>query len=339
MAMDTNNLERIEKYLAGRLSEKENKLFEQELHSSEGLAKETKEIAYIIHSINAVGLKRDNEKIKGIFATVSSDYKRYFTTIAAMVAVIFTFAAVVSVPTYRYVIKPIINKVLVPQREKKNNVEIPVDTIQVLPCDSLDSDSVEGLEAKPFKPSPSVVETSSQPTITGSVEKEEKVIEAKAETISIVLDTTKSVVVDTLPTKVVREEIVVEPHKPTNRIVSYSQLKNYSFGTVTARREGNNVVCSFTMCNEVEDAKIQMHSARAKDSHDRNYPAKSCLLNGQSKRIIEKWEKGKEYMIEITILDIPNEVSEFKSISFSFQSEGDSLKQNSQSIILKIDEI
>lgn len=338
--MEITNLERIEKYLAGSLSEEENREFEKELHASEDLANETKEIAYIIHSINVVGLKRDNEKIKGIYATVSSDYKRYITTIAAMVAVIFTFAAVVSVPTYRFVIKPIINKVFVPKSKGIHNINnIPSDTIRILPCDSVENDTAEILIEKPIEQILPVDEEQIEQDIKKSIEKKEEPIEEQVVAEQPIVDTIKSVSTDTLPIKIERKEVVAETPKPTNRIISYSQLKNYRFGAVTARRVGNNVVCTFMMCNEVEDAKIQMHSARAKDNHDRNYPAKSCLLNGQSKRIIEKWEKGEEYLIEITILDIPNEVSEFKSISFSFQSEGDSLKQNSQSIILKIDEI
>ena len=88
-----------------------------------------------------------------------------------------------------------------------------------------------------------------------------------------------------------------------------------------------------------EDAKIQMHSARAKDGNGKSYLAKNCLLNGQSKRIIEKWKKHEEHLVEITIENVPHEMSEFESISFSFQSEGDSLKQKSQSIILKVGEI
>lgn len=338
--METTNLERIEKYLAGSLSEEENRQFEEELHSSEELAKETKEVAYIIHSLNTIGLKRDNEKIKGIYATVSSDYKRYVTTIAAMVAVMFTFAAVVSVPTYKYVIKPIINKVFVPKPKSVNNINgVPSDTIQVLPSDSLKNDTVETTNENQIEQTLPTKEEPVKQKIENIIEKEEKAVEIQVVAEQPIVDTIKPVTTDTLPVKVERKEVVAENPKPTNRIVSYSQLRNYRFGAVTAKRDGKNVVCTFTMCNEVEHAKIQMHSARAKDNHDRNYPAKSCLLNGQSKRIIEKWEKGEEYQIEITIVDTPNEVSEFKSISFSFQSEGDSLKQNSQSIILKIDEI
>lgn len=330
MTMEAKELERIEKYLAGKLSAEENKQFEKELRESKELAEQTKKVAYIIHSVNLVGLKRDNERIRRIYASVSSDYKRFVVSIAAMLAVVLVFATVVSVPVYRHVVKPIIEKVFhsSPAPKQVPN-EIPTDTIPVLYVDSLGVDTMEA--TKILEPE----------TITPKVEEkiEKKVEKVVQQVVEEKKDTVIPVKVDTVVPIVVQKVLPQEPPKPANRIVSYSLLENYQFGTVTARREGKNVVCSFTMRNDVEDAKIQMHSARAKDGHGKNYLAKYCLLNGQNKRIIEKWKKNEEHLIEVTIVDVPNEVAEFESISFSFQSEGDSLKQKSQSIILKVGEI
>ena len=61
--METKDLDRIEKYLSGKMVPEENKLFEKELRESKDLADQTKKVAYIIHSVNVVGLKRDNERI------------------------------------------------------------------------------------------------------------------------------------------------------------------------------------------------------------------------------------------------------------------------------------
>ena len=278
--MEANVLERIERFLSGRMSAEESKQFEKELRESKELAEQTKEVAYIIHSINQVGLKRDNERIRRIYTSVSADYKRFVVSIAAMLAVVLVFATVVSVPVYQHVVKPVIEKVFhsSPTPKQASDV-VPSDTISVLKVDSLE--------------------------------------------------------VDTVVPVVTQRNIPQE----TPELVSYSLLKNYQFGDVTARREGKNVVCSFTMKNEVEDAEIQMHSARAKDGNGKNYLAKYCLLNGRNKRIVEKWKKDEEHLIEVTIVDVPEEVVEFEGISFSFQSEGDSLKQKSQSIILKVGEI
>ena len=330
MTMEANVLERIEKFLSGKMSAEESKQFEKELLESKELAEQTKTVAYIIHSVNVVGLKRDNERISRIYTSVSTDYKRFVVSIAAMLAVVLVFATVVSVPVYQHVVKPIIEKVFHSSPAPKQVPdEIPTDTIPVLAVDSLGVDTIETI-------------ISQQPeTIIPKVEKkvEPKTEEVVPKVVEEKKDTVVPMKVDTIVPVVVQKVIPQEAPKPANRIVSYSLLKNYQFGDVTARREGKNVVCSFTMQNDVEDTKIQMHSARAKDGNGKNYLAKYCLLNGENKRIMEKWKKNEEHLIEVTIVDVPNEVTEFESISFSFQSEGDSLKQKSQSIILKVGEI
>ena len=305
--METKDLDRIEKYLSGKMAPEENKLFEKELRESNDLADQTKKVAYIIHSVNVVGLKRDNERIKRIYASISSDYKRFVVSVAAMLAVVLVFAAVVSVPVYQHVVKPVIKKVF-------HSAPAPKQTPDVVSI------------VQPPKNEAPQVKIKETPKV------EQKVVEEKPDTVA-------SVKADTVVPVVVQKVLPSEPPKPVNRIVSYSLLENYEFGNVSARREGKNVVCSFTMRNVKEDAKIQMHSARAKDGNGKSYLAKNCLLNGQSKRIIEKWKKHEEHLVEITIENVPHEMSEFESISFSFQSEGDSLKQKSQSIILKVGEI
>ena len=325
--METKDLDRIEKYLSGKMAPEENKLFEKELRESNDLADQTKKVAYIIHSVNVVGLKRDNERIKRIYASVSSDYKRFVVSVAAMLAVVLVFAAVVSVPVYQHVVKPVIKKVFHSAPAPKQTPDVvPLDTISLPIVDTLDIDTMNVSIVQPPKNEAPQVKIKETPKV------EQKVVEEKPDTVA-------SVKADTVVPVVVQKVLPSEPPKPVNRIVSYSLLENYEFGYVSARREGKNVVCSFTMRNVKEDAKIQMHSARAKDGNGQSYLAKNCLLNGQSKRIIEKWKKHEEHLVEITIENVPHEMSEFESISFSFQSEGDSLKQKSQSIILKVGEI
>ena len=325
MTMDAKELKRIEKHLSGKLTIEEKEVFEKDLRRSKELAENTKMAAYIIHAINLVGLKRDNERIQRIQSSVSNDYKRYTISIAAMIAVIFTFAAVVSVPVFQYVVKPIIEKVFPSHPAPKKNLEVvPADSIVTLPIDTLVLDTI----------SPVIDE---QPQPITLVAKKEVKVKPKAE--SVITDTIVLVKVDTVVPQVVKSTPIVEVPKFANRIVSYSLLENYQFGEVTARREGKNVICSFAMWNDVEDTQIQMHSARAKDNQGKNYPAKNCLLNGKSKRIVENWIKDEKHLIEVTIVNVPEEVSEFESISFSFQSEGERLMQKSQSIILKVGEI
>ena len=323
--MDAKELERIENYLSGKLTVEENEAFEKELRNSKDLAEKTQKTAYIIHAIHIVGLKRDNERIRKVRASVSNDYKRYTISIAAMIAVIFSFAAVVSVPVYQHIVKPIIEKVFPSHPTPKKNLEIvPTDSIVALSMDTLVLDTIS-----------SVIDKQPQP-ITPAVKRE---VKDEPQIEPIIKDTIIPVKVDTVVPQVVKSTLIVEAPKSANRIVSYSLLENYQFGEVTARREGKNVICSFAMWNDVEDTQIQMHSARAKDNQGKNYPAKNCLLNGKSKRIVENWIKDEKHLIEVTIVNVPEEVSEFESISFSFQSEGERLMQKSQSIILKVGEI
>lgn len=323
--MDAKELERIENYLSGKLTVEENEAFEKELRNSKDLAEKTQKTAYIIHAIHIVGLKRDNERIHKVRASVSNDYKRYTISIAAMIAVIFSFAAVVSVPVYQHIVKPIIEKVFPSHPTPKKNLEIvPTDSIVALSMDTLVLDTIS-----------SVIDKQPQP-ITPAVKRE---VKDEPQIEPIIKDTIIPVKVDTVVPQVVKSTPIVEAPKSANRIVSYSLLENYQFGEVTARREGKNVICSFTMWNDVEDTQIQMHSARAKDNQGKNYPAKNCLLNGKSKRIVENWKKDEKHLIEITIVDVIQEIVDFESISFSFQSEGERLKQKSQSIILKVGEI
>ena len=245
-------------------------------------------------------------------------------SVAAMLAVVLVFATVVSVPVYQHVVKPIIKKVFhsAPAPKQTPNV-VPLDTIPLPIVDTLAVDTMNVSVVQPSKNEKPQVKVKETPKVEKKVE--QKVVEEK-------LDTVTPVKIDTIIPVVTQKVLPPEPPKPANRIVSYSLLENYEFGSVSARREGNKVVCSFTMRNVKEDAKIQMHSARAKDGNGKSYLAKNCLLNGQNKRIIEKWKKNEEHLVEITIENVPNEMLEFESISFSFQSEGDSLKQKSQRI-------
>ena len=328
MTMEAKTLERIEKFWSGKMSPEESRQFEKELRESKELAEQTKKVAYIIHSVNLVGLKRDNERIRRIYTSDSADYKRFIVSVAAMSAVVLLFATVVSVPVYQHVIKPIIETVFHSSPAPKQESDaIPSDTISVLKVDSLGVDTIK-------------TAINQQPkTIIPKKEVEHKIEQVISEVVEEKTDMHIPMKVDTVVPTIAYKVIPQEAPKLANRIISYSLLKNYQFGDVKATREGKNVICSFTMKNDVEDAKIQMHSARAKDGNGKNYLAKHCLLNGKNKRIIEKWKKNEKNLIKVTIVDVPHEVSEFESISFSFQSEGDSLKQKSQSIILKVGEI
>ena len=221
MTMEAKELERIEKYLSGKLSAEENRQFEKELRESKELADQTKKLAYIIHSINMVGLKRDNERIRRVYASISGDYKRFVASIAAMLAVVLVFATVVSVPVYKHVVKPIIEKVFhtSPSPKQVSN-ETPTDTVAVLSVDSLGVDTI-AIDSLP---------KTSVPKVETKIEKKEEKVVPKVKEEKI--DTVIPLKIDTVVPVVVQKVIPQEPPKPANRIVSYSLLKNYQFGII-----------------------------------------------------------------------------------------------------------
>ena len=316
--MNEELFDKIEAYLLGQLTPEQDAAFEQELNQSEELRQETQRLAYVITSIYKVGLAADNKLLADLRASIPGDKKRFVMTAAASVVVALAACAAVTVPVYKHVVKPIIEKYTAPRKAPAPApTTIPTDTI-AFPVDTLQVDTIEQevpvappVHIAPVKPTPEpVVEPDTLPEVSPEPVEEEAPAPAEPET-----------------------------PLPANRIVSTSQLENYTFSEVTVSRVKDNVVCSFTMVNEVENAEIEMHSARARDNNGKDYHAKSCLLNGKDKRIKEQWQQGEVHDITITIKDVPTDITGFKQISFSFQSAGDSLKQKSKSIILTIGEI
>ncbi|GAB6980887.1 hypothetical protein [Phocaeicola sartorii] len=322
--MDFQELDKIEKYLSKQLTEEEEKSFEKDISTFQNMDEEVKAVAYIIYSIHKIGIKNDNKRLDGLRSSLKQDYKKYWTSIAALFIITLSIAAITSVPIYKYVAKPIIEKIMSPKISvpKQNTVQQPV-TPTIIP-DSVIADSVIA-----------------DSVIADSVIADMNITTECPQMVPTARDTSNTEV---------KQELTVQ-HKDTiavpvitkcilpNRILSYSHLTNYSFSPVSVQRNGRLVICTFTMTNTEESADIQMHSARAVDKNGKNYPAKVCLLNGSTKRIKEHWKKNIPYTVSISINEVQEDVDAFEQISFSFQSDGDYLKQKSQSIIVKVGEI
>ena len=312
--MEESRLEKIENYLLDKMSSEEESEFEKALNESSDLRNDTKQVAYIIASIQIAGLEEENKRLAILKQTMKGDGRRYWLSVAAMFAVLLSFAAITSVPAYKYVVKPIIEKIISPSPKKPVKPEEPIETIPADTIEFVDTVAVEE-------------DVAEQAPVPAPVKEKEVVQPVAQQPTTVAIDTVQKVATP------------VKLDLPPNRIVTYNKLQNYEFSEVDVRREGNNVICSFTMTNEVENASIQMHSARAQDDKGKNYPAKQCLLNGTNKRIKENWEKGIAHTVEITIEDVSADVTGFKQISFSFQSAGDTMEQKSQSIVLEVGEI
>jgi len=337
------NVDLIEKYLCGQMDAEEEKKFEKRMQEEPSLKSDVETVAFIIRALQDVGLERDNEKIKAIRGYVGQDKKRYIVTIAATMLALFAIAAIVSVPIYNNVIKPVVEKIFDGKKQpttsdtlsndslfisQKDSIITPAEETPIVEEESSTSDEqgptteVKGEEKKSN-------EVSESPTTKKEVKQEEptikeKVEEAKTQKAPTVVEVKKQ-----------------EPQKTSvvkvNRVTGVESLKDYSFSSVKAARKGNSIVCSFNMTNTEEDAQIEMHSARATDTQGKTYS--KCLLNGKTKRIKDKWKKGEPQTITITIENVGADVASFDRVSFSFQSSSKNRQQNSRPIILKIGDI
>lgn len=335
MTFNEKDIEQIDRYLQGNMAGEELRQFEERMNVDNHLSYETKLIAYMMHSLNEVGIKRDNERIRLMRNASSSDNKKYVLSIAAMFIGVVVFAAVVSVPVYRSVIKPLIEQTHVqePQTQPDNGINL-LDTLAV---DSVGTDTVGVSDGENDKPA--IVNVGKEKPDTKKGEEVIEKTEPEPETI-VLPDESKQEPVQEESAK--RPVAAAQPTpapvvKKVNKIVSYGTLEGYKFGSVKAVKNGNVVTCTFTMMCEHEDAEIQMHSARAKDNTGKNYNALNCLLNGKQTRIKEKWKAGEIHDITIQIKDVSADVTALTSVSFSFQSKTKSREQKSMPIVLQIE--
>lgn len=113
------------------------------------------------------------------------------------------------------------------------------------------------------------------------------------------------------------------------------KMSGFEIRYVTGKRYGQTVVFYYTIKNIIEDVRIEMHSARARDCNGLLYDTKYCELNSQKDRIIQNWKKDEEYWIEISIDNVPKTTSAFKLVSFSFQWHSKFHQQNSFPLTLE----
>lgn len=123
-------IDEIDKYLAGEMTAEERVSFEQEMEHDAKLRENVRIIAFIIHGIKQVGLEEDNQRLQRLIASSASDNRRYIATIAAIFIAGFILAATISVPIYKHVVKPLIEKVSKNENSENNNpVHQKVDSL------------------------------------------------------------------------------------------------------------------------------------------------------------------------------------------------------------------
>lgn len=337
MTFNEHDIELIERYLKGEMNEEEQSQFEGRMNVDERLYYETKLIAYMIHSLNEIGLEKDNERMNLIRKYSSSDTRRYVLSVAAMFIGIIVLAAVVSVPVYRTVIKPLIEKSQVQRPHLRPDSSIGIsdsvtidstrtDTVGVSVNESEDNKSANTQAARTMANLPEEPSTKVKREVIEPPQQVESNQEPPKEESAQLPESPTTALANTPPVT-----------KKVNRIVSYGTLQGYTFGSVKAVKNGNVITCNFTMKCDDEDAEIQMHSARATDNTGKNYNAADCLLNGKQVRIKEKWKAGEIHDITIQIKNVSADVTALTTVSFSFQSKTQSLDQKSIPVVLKIE--
>lgn len=323
------DIEQIEAYLRGTMSQEESKAFESQMASDPELKQEVETMAMDIVAIRQVWVARDQMKIARLRHDMAGASKRMWTAAATIGGVALLAAAMVFTPVYEFVVKPIV------EAKKEEKKAKPVQTApavkpliqeeeDTIPGDTIDEEEIVDAEpsvvTKPAQPAPLVKEP--EPELTPEPQREiqeEKKVDEPAQV------------------KVQQKTVTYIP--TVNKVVSKAQLMDYEISKITAKRVGNKVVCNFTMFNKNEDAEVQMHSARAKDGNGKDYAAKYCTLNGKDKRIIEKWKQNEPHSMEIVIDDVDPSVTYFTQVSFSFQSKGKERNQKSQKIVIEVGDI
>lgn len=103
-------LELIERYLNNEMDGEERQKFEDRIARQPQLYEDVKTVAYIIHAIREKGIEQDNDRLDAIRRKTNSDRKRYVASVVAMLAVLLSIAATISVPVYQHIIKPIMEQ-------------------------------------------------------------------------------------------------------------------------------------------------------------------------------------------------------------------------------------
>lgn len=306
------DIEKIERYLNRQMEPSEEESFESQMKKWPSLEDDVRTMAYIIHSIKDVAIEKENERIDRIKLSTHTDRKRYIATIAALFLAIAMVTGTIATGLYFLLKDEKDETTQIAQSEYNAPVKIEGNPIKLPKAQNKEKSTKEkeetNKEHKENKTSTPAA-TSDEPVIKGDVSTQEQ--EEKSE---------------------IQEREDNQP-APIQKQLKPSQLpENYEMNDIRIQKVGDEMICSFTMTNTKENAKVRIHSPRAIDIYGKNYSIPYCRINKTNK--FETWEKGKTYKIVISIYCL-NEKSTFKQIRFSFQSEGKYVKTNSMPIILE----
>lgn len=111
----------IEKYLCHELNADEQSAFEHEMSKDPELQEDVRIVSYTIQSVVLVGHERDLQRIREIKNNLGGDLKRCIASVAVFVVAVVALAAV-SVPVYRHIVLPMIEKITNEDNGRKEKV-------------------------------------------------------------------------------------------------------------------------------------------------------------------------------------------------------------------------
>lgn len=307
------DIEKIERYLNRQMEPSEEESFESQMKKWPSLEDDVRTMAYIIHSIKDVAIEKENERIDRIKLSTHTDRKRYITAVAALFLAIAMVTGSIATGLYFLLKDKEEGTKQTTQSEFKAPVKIEGNPIQLPKAQQEEKKegkkneetNKERKEYKTSTPKP----TSEEPATKGVASNQEQVEETE-----------------------IPEREDNQPAPIQKQLKPIELPDNYKMNDIHIRKVGDDMICSFTMTNTKETAKVRIHSPRAIDIYGNNFSIPYCRINKTSKP--EIWEKGKAYYIEIRIYCL-NEKNTFKQISFSFQSEGKYVKTKSMTIKLE----
>ena len=307
------DIEKIERYLNGQMEPSEEESFESQMKKWPSQEEDVRNMAYIIHSIKDVAIEKENERIDRIKLSTHTDRKRYITAVAALFLAIAMVTGSIATGLYFLLKDKEEGTKQTTQSEFKAPVKIEGNPIQLPKAQQeekkegkkKEETNKERKEYKTSTPKP----TSEEPATKGVASNQEQVEETE-----------------------IPEREDNQPAPIQKQLKPIELPENYKMNDIHIRKVGDDMICSFTMTNTKETAKVRIHSPRAIDIYGKNFSIPYCRINKTSKP--EIWEKGKAYYIEIRIYCL-NEKNTFKQISFSFQSEGKYVKTKSMTIKLE----
>lgn len=258
-------IELIERYLNNEMDGEERRKFEERIARQPQLNEDVKTVAYIIYSIREKGIEQDNDRIDAIRRSVSSDRKRYVISAAAMFAVLFAIAAIVSVPVYKHVIKPIIEQSELPKNAPSSNVSYPSDTLTLVnDNDTVISESEDSQPVETVRKDEDIntndQESIEEHTVDNSVEAHES--QKKQE-------------------ETAKEEEAQNAKVPTPIISSLTDKNGTRYKIVSVRAKDESIVVTLQLSNNDDQYMIKLKGVSIVDSRNNRTKSSQIKANGK----------------------------------------------------------